>query len=104
MDKLDYLNDALKSNVDVYLASSVFIEMTIPTPSITLWEYDNVLNITSTKDFNSHLYYNKNAIKICDVYDIDTIIDIYNATYGFEPNDVKINRLIGIFSRLSVAK
>ena len=104
MDIIDELKKAHDDGVDVYLASSTFIELTKQTPSVTLWIYEGVLNITSTKDYNSHLYYNKNATKICDIYDLDTIIDIYNSTYGFDPGTVKINNLIGIFSRMNKTK
>ena len=102
MDVIEYFTKAIERKIDVYLSSSVFVELTLTTPSITLWEYDKVLNITSTKDYNSAFYYNKNIEKVCDVYDLDTIIDIYNSTYGFNPNEEKINGLIGIFSRLKV--
>lgn len=105
MDTIDCLKEALASGHDVYLSSSVFRELTLSTPSVTLWTEDGVINITSTKDYNSYQYYNKNKnTKICDVYDVDTIIDIYNATNGYTPKDIKINGLIGIFSRLSKTK
>ncbi len=105
MSTIDYLKDALEKECDVYLSSSVFRELTLSTPSITLWIEDNIINITSTKDYNSYLYYSKNkTTKICDVYDVDTIIDIYNATNGYTPKNIKINGLIGIFSRLNLAR
>ena len=96
MNVIDILKKALDDKTDVYLASSTFVEMTLQTPSVTLWIYDNVLNITSTRDYNT--------VKICDVYDLDTIIDIYNSTYGYTPKEEKINGLIGIFSRLNITK
>ena len=104
MNVIDILKKALDDKTDVYLASSTFVEMTLQTPSVTLWIYDNVLNITSTRDYNTQAYYNKDTVKICDVYDLDTIIDIYNSTYGYTPKEEKINSLIGIFSRLNITK
>ena len=102
MDIIDYLKNS--NSKDVYLSSSVFKELTTPTPSVTLWDYEDVIYISSTKDYNTHVYYYKGTTKICDVYDPDVIIDIYNATAGYIPTDVKINSLIGIFSRQKHSK
>ena len=100
MNIIEHLNYALDHEYDVYLSSSVFRELTLDNPRISLWIKDNVINITSTRDYNSYLYYSKNdTIKICDVSDLDTIIDIYRATNGYTPKDIKINGLIEILAQ-----
>ena len=96
---MDYLNEALINNYNVDLSSSVFIELTHNQPKITIWIEGKVIYITSTKDYNVYSYYDKNVIKICDIDDYDAIIDIYNSTYGYNSNEVKIKGLIEILNR-----
>ena len=105
MSTIDGLKEALDKGYEVYIASSVFKELTTDTPSVTLWTLDEVLNITSTEEYNTVHYYKKEEMsKICDVSDPDTIIDIYNATAGYVPKNIAINSLIGIFSRKNTIK
>ena len=99
MNKIDYLKEAIINNYPVELSSSVFKELLQNRPSITIWISSNVLYITSTNDYNCALYYDHNIVKVCDIEDYDTIIDIYNGTFGFNPNEEKINNLIEILNR-----
>ena len=98
MQTLMTLED-LKDKVDgVYLAESVREEISHCASSITLWLYDDVLNITSTKEYNNS--FNEKVNKICDIVNKDVIVNIYESMLEYNDINLKMNSLIGIFSRL----
>ena len=104
MDIIEYLNNNRERITDVKILSSAFIELTLQNPCITIWEENNIINITSKKDYNLEVYYNKEVKKICDVDDYDMIIDIYRVTNGYTPKDEKIDCLIEIFDNKQAKK
>ncbi len=104
MKVVDKLKSVTNDIEDVYLSNSVYKELSINTPSVTLWIYDNILNITSTLEYNGACCDNDVSLinKVCDISDLDVIVDIYKSTIEYSTKDLKINNLIGIFSRVNV--
>lgn len=96
---MDYLYDALENKKNINLCSSVYIELKSNNPSITIWINDNNLNITSTREYKSKVYYEKNSIKLFEIDDISTIKKIYDyvSIYFYSYEEI-INNLINILN------
>lgn len=105
MDTVDYLKDALEKDKKVYLSSSVFKEMYLSDPLITIWIDEKHLNITSDRDYRALSYYKKDSIKVTSIDDINIIERIYNSSIGYiHSNEEIINSLIELFSEKNLAK
>lgn len=102
MKVVEKLESVINDIEDVYLSNTVYKELSINTPSVTLWIYDNILNITSTLEYNGANDSINNIDKICDICDLDIIMSIYKSTIEYNTKDLRIKNLIGIFSRISV--
>ena len=87
---------------DVYLSNSLNDELKIGTPSITIWYYDKILNITSTSEYNEEHKDKEMIYKVCDVYSEDIIKDIYGSISHANDKNIKLKNLIGIFTRAKI--
>jgi len=101
---MDYLKELLLKcengeKVEVVCSSDVFREFYFDYSSVTVWILDNVLYISSTKEYNMTLYYSSN--KILEIYstsDKETILKLYNASalnYVY-PANVLIQNVIDV--------
>ncbi len=99
IETLESISDEID---DVYISDSLYNELKLSTPSVTLWFYDKVLNVTSTLEYNTE-YKDKGFVyKVCDIYDIDLLKDIFKSLNEASSSNVKIKNLLGIFSRANV--
>ena len=100
MSNIDILKDLFNADYKINFTSSVFRELTFDNSNIVLWIEDNILNITSLKDYNIHNYNNKkNNILLYSIQDKDDIIEIYKIcafSYIFTKEEI-LNNLINFF-------
>ena len=101
---MDYLKELLSKyengeNVDVVCTSDTFREFYYPNPKVSVWISNNVLYISSTKEYNMNLYYSSgNITEIFTTSDKEVILKLYNASavkYVY-PVDVLIKNVMEV--------
>ena len=81
---INNLKELFYKNFSIDLSSSVFKEMTLSNPSVTVWISGDDISITSTKDYNYNKYFNDSIIKIYETKDFDDIVSLYRiAAFGY---------------------